>query len=138
MLTVLCPPLRIPRAAVDPICGPLDVLGVVTLALSRPLRRELIAIACDDRHRGMSLSRFVIADASSAAVCDAIDRLIGYCSLIESSGNVVIGVGEPNSSRVEDRIADARVATEQCHRAGIALREWLVVTRGGVTCARSS
>jgi hypothetical protein len=136
MLALLCPPLHIPRAAVDPIDGPLEALGVITLALTRPLTRQLVAVACDSRWRGLSLSRFTIDGDTSAHVCDAVDRMIGYCSLVEASNNVVVGIGEPDPTLATTRLDDFDGALERCAHAGIALREWLIVTRGGVSCAR--
>ena len=132
MLARLRPPIHIPRAALDPIHGPLHALAVVTLALQRPLRREVIAIACDERQRGRSLSRFPIVGDE---LLDAVDRMIGYCSLIDGARNVVIGVSEPDPARSADRIGDHRAASVRCRRAGIDIREWIVVTRGGVSHA---
>lgn len=136
MLARLRPPLRIPRAAVDPIASPLDALGVISLALTRPLRRQLIVISCDEALRGLSLSHFRVDDDSSSHLRDALDRMIGYCSQVESLRTVIVGVSEPLPARAAQRLAEYEAATERCHRAGIALREWLVVTRGGVLNAR--
>lgn len=135
MLARLCPPLRIPRATLDPISSPLDALGVITLALGRPLSRQLIVIACDDARRGLSLSRFIVDGDTSSHMGDALDRMIGYCSQVESSGNVIVGVSEPFAASASQRLTECTMASERCHRAGIALREWLVVTRGGVSSA---
>lgn len=132
MLAHLRPPIHIPRAALDPIHGPVHALAVVTLALQRPLRREVIAIPCDDRQRGMSLSRFPV---DGDALLDAVDRVIGYCSLIEGARTVVIGVSEPDPARSADRIGEHRAASARCRRAGIDIREWVVVTRGCVSHA---
>lgn len=135
MLARLCPPLRIPRAALDPIRGPLDALGVISLALTRPLRYQLMVIACDDALRGISLARFPVDGDTNTHMADALDRMIGYCSQVESLRNVIVGVSEPTAAHAPQRLAEYAVATERCHRAGIALREWLVVTRGGVSSA---
>jgi len=132
VLALLRPPLHIPRATLDPIHGPLHALAVVTLALGRPLRRELIAIACDDRHLGRSLSRFPV---EGDAVLDAVDRMIGYCSLIDGAPNVVVGISEPDPARRIDRLADHRSARVRCRRAGLDINEWVVVTRGGASHA---
>jgi hypothetical protein len=137
MLAHLRPPLRTPRAALDPIHGPLDALGVITLALTRPLTRQLIAIACDARWRGLSLTRFAVDSESSNHMCNAVDRMIGYCSVVESSRNVIVGIGEPNPAHAPQQLANFTLAAERCHHAGITLREWLVITPGGVSCARN-
>lgn len=105
------------------------------LALTRPLQRQLIAVTCDNAWRGVSLSRFIIDGDSRAHVCNAVDRMIGYCSLVESLANVVVCVTEPQRARADERVADHSVAAQQCQRAGIALREWLVLSPGGVMSA---
>jgi hypothetical protein len=137
VLGLIRPPLHIPRATLDPIRGPLDALGVMTLALRRPLARELVAIACDGRHRGMNLSRFTINGDTTALLIEAIDRMIGCCSLVNGSPNVVIGVSEPEPTMSSTRLADFDAARARCHRAGISVREWVVVTRGGASHARA-
>ena len=135
MLARLRPPLRIPRAVLDPIASPLDALGVITLALGRPLSRQLIVIACDDARRGLSITRFIVDGDSPSHMGDALDRMIGYCSQVASSANVIVGVSEPLAASATQRLIDCTMASERCHRAGIALREWLVVTHGGVSSA---
>lgn len=77
----------------------------------------------------------MIAGISRAHVCDAVDRMIGYCSRIESLTNVVVCVTEPQREHAAERVADYSAAAHQCRRAGIALREWLVLSPGGVMSA---
>lgn len=95
------------------------------LALTRPLTDELIVLMCDAQRRGVGLTS--LADARLA---DHVHDLIAACSATLDVESLVVvecrALARPDSP---DVLFDARLA---CTRAGLELRDVVVVERGSI------
>ncbi len=123
MLHSLSPPLHLPRARVEPITSPLDALGVLALAISRPLREELVVITCDDRWHGVSIMMF---DCDRSPIVVAHD-VIGRVSAIPEAVGLIAAHVEPRDESLQVALQAALI------RADLSLRHFFTVARGEVT-----
>lgn len=125
MLHLLSPPLHLPRARVEPITSPLDALGVLALAISRPLREELVVITCDDRWRGIAIVMF---DCDRPPTVIAHD-VVGRVSATPAAVGLIAAHVEPSDESLQLTLQTSLA------RADLALRHFFTVTRGEVRSA---
>lgn len=122
MLHSLSPPLHLPRARVEAITSPRDALGVLALAISRPLHEELVVITCDDRWRGMSI---MIFDCDRSPTVVAHD-VIGRVSAVSGAVGLIAAHVEPRDESLQIVLPTALV------RADLSLRHFFTVVHGEV------
>jgi hypothetical protein len=123
MLHSLVPPLRLPRARVEPITTPLDALGVLALAISRPLREELVVITCDDHRRGISIMTFDCDRSSTIVAHDVVGRV----SATPNATGLIAAHVAPRDESLQIALRASLT------RADLALRHFLSVSHGGVS-----
>lgn len=128
VLDTITTPLRLPRAHLDPISTHQDMLAVFSLAIRRPLRSEVVALLMDSKQRGIGLLSFDTPTSCSAL----IDQLIGLCSTTDVATSIAIASVRPIDPLKSTDAADFHQMQQHCQRAGIELRQWIVISRGGV------
>lgn len=126
-------PLSLPRAHVDPIVTQQDILAVLSLAIRRPLCSEVIAVLMDEEQRGIGLLSF----DESQSLSSLIHQLIGLCSTTDIASSVILASVRPLELCKNDDGDNLRYMQQQCSRAGITLREWIVISRGEIRCVRN-
>lgn len=123
MLQLLSPPLHLPRARVEPISTAVDALGVVSLAISRPLREELVIIICDRRLRGLSITVF---DCAPSPIATA-HAVVGHVSATPGATGVIATHVAPTDSLLQSVLGQCLM------RADLRLEYFFHVSRGRVS-----
>lgn len=118
-----------PRAGHDPVTSADDVLALVRLAITLPLRAELVVLLLDEHRRGHTLSVFEQGESLLTEVLGLLQHGVarshlGACVLV----SVRPGGGPEPDDRDRWHEADALLAA-----SGLELLEWLVVGRRGTT-----
>ena len=131
MLQSFVPPLHLPRARIEPIRSATEALSVVSLAISRPLREELVIVACDQLGTGHSLSVFDIRECVDELVHD----VVGHVSSSAMARSVIAAHVCP------DRATSVHLAMEHAlaaclSRAGLTLLHFFAVQHGEVNVTR--
>ena len=118
-------PFVLPRPHRDPIVTLQDALSVCALAITRPLATALIIVMCDAQRRGVGLTSL-----DGARLGDHVHEMIAACSATLNVESLV--VVECRASPIPDQPGELRRARLACNRAGLTLREVVVVERGSV------
>lgn len=95
------------------------------LAITRPLSTALIVVMCDAQRRGIGL-----ASLDGAQLGDHVHELIAACSATLDVESLI--VVECRSHPMPDHDGELRHARLACERAGLTLREVVVVERGSI------
>lgn len=118
---------RPPRAGIDPVDSASAALAVLRLAVTRPLRSEVIVLVLDGERRGRTI---VVVDGTEEpdAVIEVVERLAD--SLVSAQGDAALVVASvrPGGGPLdgdEDRWIEA---TELAEQAGVELLEWFVIS----------
>lgn len=131
MLASLVPPLTLPRARVEPIRTAPEALSVVSLAISRPLREELVVITCDRFDAGQSIAVFGMRTNLDQLAHD----VVGFVSSSPIATGVIIAVVQPTGSPLaHDHVEHA--LSSCLSRAGLRLLHFFTVRHGDVSRAR--
>lgn len=131
MLQSFVPPLHLPRARIEPIRSATEALSVVSLAISRPLREELIVVACDHLGTGYSLSVFDIRESVDELAHD----VVGHVSSSAVAQGVIAAHVHPEGARSAHQAMEQTLAA--ClERAGIMLLHFFTVQHGEVNVSR--
>ena len=128
MLNLISAPLSLPRAHLDPIVSSQDMLAILSLAIRRPLRNEVIAILMDEEQRGIGLLSFDEPHSPASL----IHQLIGLCSTTAIATSVIIASVRPRELWKVDDQSQLKFMRQQFTNAGITMREWIVVSRSAV------
>jgi hypothetical protein len=125
-MSMFCAAHRLPRAAVDPIDGPVPALAVVDLAMRRPLCHETIALVLDGDRRGRTV---VVVDGTDEpdAVLDVVERVAGSIAASGRPGCLVVATVRPGGGPLhgdDDRWLEA---SELADDVGVDLLEWFVI-----------
>ena len=128
MLNLISAPLSLPRAHLDPIVSSQDMLAILSLAIRRPLRNEVIAILMDEEQRGIGLLSFDEPHSPASLT----HQLIGLCSTTAIATSVIIASVRPRELWKVDDQSQLKFMRQQFTHAGITMREWIVVSRGAV------
>ena len=131
MLQSFVPPLHLPRARIEPIRSATEALSVVALAITRPLREELVIITCDRLRTGHSLAVFDVRPNPDEMAHDVVGFVAStpvatgvFAALVRtSSASSTHGAIEPT--------LDACLA-----RAGLELLNFFTVQHGEVNVTR--
>lgn len=135
MLPSLVPPLSLPRARVEPIRTATEALSVVSLAISRPLREELVVITCDRFNAGQSISVFDVRADFSASSCKLAHDIVGLASSSPLTAGVIVAqVHAAHSSHRDDSFSHA--LSPCLERAGLRLLHFFTVRHGAVSLDR--
>ena len=118
-------PFVLPRPHRDPITSLQDALSVCALAITRPLTTALIVVMCDAQRRGVGLTSL-----DGARLGDHVHEMIAACSAMLDVESLI--VAECRSHPMPDRIGELRHARLACERAGLTLREVVVIERGSI------
>lgn len=118
-----------PPAAGEPLDGVDDVLAIARLAITLPLRAELIVLLLDQFRSGHTISVFEHGES----MLDEVLRVVGQAVSGSDMRTCVLvsvrpGGGPESADDRRWRAADAALAA-----SGVELLEWLVVGRRGVT-----
>lgn len=126
-MSQFCGVHRPPRAGIDPVDSADAALAVIRLAVTRPMRSEVVVLVLDGDRRGRTV---VIVDGTDEpdAVVEIVERLAG--SLVDAQGAAAIVVASvrPGGGPLDgdsDRWLEASEAAEQ---AGVELLEWFVIS----------
>jgi hypothetical protein len=118
-----------PRAGRDPITGVADVLSIVRLAVTLPLRPELVVLLLDEHRCGHTLSVFERGESLLTVVLGLLQHGASGSQL---RACVLVSVRPGGGPEADDderwHEADALLAA-----SGLELLEWLVVGQRGVT-----
>ena len=118
-------PFILPRPHRDPITTLQDALSVCALAIARPLSPSLIVLMCDAQRRGVGL-----VSLTSARLGDHVHDMIAACSAtLDVESLVVVECREEKTDDSPDEVRRARLA---CERAGLVLRDVVVVEPGSI------
>jgi hypothetical protein len=128
VLNLISAPLSLPRAHLDPIVTSQDILAVLSLAIRRPLRNEVIAILMDEEQRGIGLLSFDEPHSPASL----IHQLIGLCSTTAIATSVIIASVRPRELWKADDQSQLVFMRQQFMNAGITMREWIVISKGAV------
>ena len=131
MLQTFAPPLHLPRARIEPIRSATEALGVIALAITRPLRDELVIITCDRLRTGHSLAVFDVRSNLDELAHD----VVGFVSMFHDATSVIAASVRPTGA------SSAHDATEQTltaclARAGLTLLNFFTVQHGEVNVTR--
>jgi hypothetical protein len=140
-MSMFCAAHRLPRAAVDPIDGPVPALAVVDLAMRRPLRHETIALVLDGDRRGRTV---VVVDGTDEpdAVLDVVERVAGSIAASGRPGCLVLATVRPGGGLLDGDDDRWLEASELADDVGVDLLEWFVIsgdrpsTAAHATCPR--
>lgn len=126
-MSQFCGVHRPPRAGLDPVDSADAALSVIRLAVSRPLRQEVVVLVLDADRRGHSI---VIVDGTDEpdAVVEIVEHLAE--SLVDGGGDVALVVAtiRPGGGPLEDDDTRWLEASELAERAGVELIEWFVIS----------
>jgi hypothetical protein len=128
VLNLISAPLSLPRAHLDPIVSSQDILAVLSLAIRRPLCSEVIAILMDEEQRGIGLLSFDEPHSPTSLV----HQLIGLCSTTAITSSVIIASVRPRELWKSEDQSQLKFMRQQFGNAGIAMREWIVISDGAV------
>jgi len=128
VLNLISAPLSLPRAHLDPIVTSQDILAVLSLAIRRPLCKEVIAILMDEEQRGIGLLSFDEPHSPASL----IHQLIGLCSTTAIATSVIIASVRPRELWKADDQSQLAFMRQQFMNAGITMREWIVISKGAV------
>ena len=123
MLQSLVPPLHLPRARIEPIRTAGEALSVVSLAVSRPLREELVVVTCDRRGAGHSLAVFDVHARPEALAHD----VVGHASSSPFATGVIAAHVRPTHDGLQHALVDC------LEKAGLALLHFFTVHHGEVS-----
>lgn len=123
--------IDVPRPFLDPIDSLVEALGVVSLAVPRPLSDGTIVLTMDPQRRGLGMVR-------TAVITPAVMHgLVGVvCQIPRAASVVIVSMRARHLIRpsdTDDLAAHSRVLSN----AGLSLLDWIVVGRGGLYCPRS-
>lgn len=123
--------IDVPRPFVDPIDSLIEALGVLTLALPRPLTHCTLTLVLDSHRRGLGLVR------SQTLTKGTMHDLIGDISAVSGATSVVIVSTRTANLISPTDVDDLIVHSLTLINAGLSLQDWIVVGRGGFYCPRS-
>lgn len=135
MLSSFVPPLTLPRARVEPIRTATEALSVVSLAISRPLRDELVVITCDRSNAGQSIAVFDVRADTPADLHALAHDVVGLASSSPITTGVIVAHVQPTDSpRTHDHLE--RTLSSCLDRAGLRLLHSFTVRHGAVHVTR--
>ena len=135
MLPSLVPPLSLPRARVEPIRNAAEALSVVSLAISRPLRDELVVITCDRFNAGQSIAVFDVRADFSAKLHELAHDIVGLASSSPLAAGVI--VAQVHTAHSAHRDDSFRHSLLPClDHAGLRLLHFFTVRHGAVSLDR--
>jgi hypothetical protein len=125
-MSMFCAAHRVPRAAVDPIDGPVPALAVIALAMRRPLCHEIIALVLDGDRRGRTV---VVVDGTDEpdAVLDVVERVAGSIAASDRPGCLVVTSVRPGGGPLDGDGDRWLEASELADDVGVDLLEWFVI-----------
>lgn len=131
MLSSFVPPLTLPRARVEPIRNAAEALSVVSLAISRPLREELVVITCDRLATGQSIAVFDVRADTPVDLHALAHDVVGLASSSPIATGVIVAHVQPtDSSSTHDHLG--RILSSCLDRAGLRLLHSFTVCHGAV------
>ena len=131
MLASLVPPLTLPRARVEPIRTAPEALSVVSLAMSRPLREEVVVVTCDRSRTGQSIAVFDLRPNLDSMVHD----VVGFVSSSPRAAGVIAAHVRPHDMPfAHDGLKGSFQAC--LDRAGLVLLHFFTVQHGEVRLVR--
>jgi len=131
MLQSLVPPLHLPRARIEPIVLATEALGVISLAITRPLREELVIVTCDRLRTGHSLAVFDVRSNADELAHDVVGFV---ASSSVAAGVIAAHVRPATTSPTHDWIEPTLAVC--LSRAGLALLNFFTVQHGEVNVTR--
>ncbi len=126
-MSQFCGVHRPPRAGIDPVDSADAALAVIRLAVTRPMRSEVVVLVLDGDRRGRTV---VVVDGTDEpdAVVEIVERLAGSLVDAEGAAALVVASVRPGGGPLAgdtDRWLEASEAAEQ---AGVELLEWFVIS----------
>ena len=126
-MSQFCGVHRPPRAGIDPVDSADAALAVIRLAVTRPMRSEVVVLVLDGDRRGRTI---VIVDGTVEpdAVVEIVERLADSLVDAEGAAALVVASVRPGGGPLDgdaDRWLEASEAAEQ---AGVELLEWFVIS----------
>ena len=126
-MSQFCGVHRPPRAGIDPVDSADAALAVIRLAVTRPMRSEVVVLVLDGDRRGRTV---VVVDGTDEpdAVVEIVERLAGSLVDAEGAAALVVASVRPGGGPLDgdaDRWLEASEAAEQ---AGVELLEWFVIS----------
>lgn len=121
----------VPRPFIDSISTLVEALGIASLTIPRPRTTGTIAVVTDAQLRGIAMLHL------PELAMHSVHEVVARCSHIAGAHAVVL-VSVRTSSPVQPRDTELlQHLTQVLSHAGIALRDWVVVGKGGLYCPRS-
>lgn len=123
--------IDVPRPFLDPIDSLVEALGILALAVPRPLCDGSLVLAMDSLHRGLGMVR------APSVTPTVLHHVVGMtCAIPSAISVVIVSVRSRGLMRPSD-IGDLACLTKVMRDAGLSLRDWVIVGRGGLYCPRS-
>lgn len=123
--------IDVPRPFIDPIDTLVEALGVLALAMPRPLVEGTLLLAMDRQRRGLGMVR------SDATTSSGLHHLVGLMCRIPAVRSVVM-VSLRSGDLIRPDDVDHLFSTiTAMNNAGLTLCDWVVAGRGGLYCPRS-
>jgi hypothetical protein len=123
--------IDVPRPFIDPINTFVEALGVVGMAIQRPLTHSTVALLLDHQRRGLAMFRLPPLTSRS------IHAVVAHCSEMPSTASVVLVSSRCGTPVAASDIALLHLCTATLRAAGIQLFDWVVIGTGGMYCPRS-
>lgn len=123
--------IDVPRPFLDPIDSLVEALGVLALAIPRPLCEGTLLLAMDGQRRGLGMCRSAMSTSSG------LHHMIGLMCRIPEAASVVMVSLRPRDLIRQRDVDDLISHSTVMDNAGLSLRDWVVAGRGGLYCPRS-
>ena len=131
MLQSFAPPLHLPRARIEPIRSTTEALSVISLAITRPLREELVIVTCDHLRTGHSLAVFDVRPNFHELAHD----VVGFVASSPVAAAVIAAHVRPTTASSADDSIE-RMLDVCLSRAGLSLLDFFTVQYGEVKVTR--
>lgn len=125
------PFFTIPRPYLDPIGSLLEVVSIACLALARPLCNDTIVLSLNAELCAVGLMR---CDPLSTSV---VHNIIGQVALNSEVSSVVLVSQRQHTPHQHHDESLLQYMETVFSNSGIALKDWVVIGRGGLYCPRS-
>lgn len=123
--------LDIPRPFVDPIMSLVEVLGIVSLSIKRPLRTSTYALFLNSDRCAVGLAHIATSDITHP------HHLVAATSRIPFVHSVVLVSSRPHCLVQSSDATHLQTLIHAAHFAGFCLFDWVIVGRGGMYCPRT-
>lgn len=123
-----------PTSLPPPIRSRADALGLLSIAVQRPLRAETLCIPLDPEGQGVA-----ILIASGTTVPDAVVGLVEFVAMSAEGGptdRLVVASVRPHHDLLPDDVDRWLDASARAQQFGVLLLDWFVVSPSGIFTPR--